>query len=69
MKLISGLRAFLLKLRLLFFKPKQQLIIVTGSDSSHFKSLQQLLYSLTVYEKNTKVLIYDLGLLQSEVKV
>lgn len=69
MKLFTELRTVVLELRLLFFKSKQELVIVTGSDSSHFKSLYQLLVSLNLYEKNTKVLIYDLGLTAQESEI
>jgi len=66
MKLVVEFKTLLLELRLLFFKPKQKLVIVTGSDSSHFKSLYQLLESLNVYEKNTKTIIFDLGITTKE---
>ncbi len=69
MKLFTELRTVVLELRLLFFKSKQELVIVTGSDSSHFKSLYQLLVSLNRYEKNTKVLIYDLGITDQESEI
>ncbi|APZ46774.1 hypothetical protein BW723_10980 [Polaribacter reichenbachii] len=69
MKLLSELRTVVLELRLLFFKSEQELVIVTGSDSSHFKSLYQLLVSLNRYEKNTKVLIYDLGITAQESEI
>lgn len=69
MKLIIELKSFLLELRLLFFKSKQKLVIVTGSDSSHFKSLYQLLKSLVIYEENTKTIIFDLGLKPNEREI
>jgi len=49
MKLFTELRTSLLKTCLLFFKSKQELVIVTGSDSSHVKSLYQLLESLAIH--------------------
>lgn len=69
MKLLTEFRTVLLELRLLFFKSKQELVIVTGSDSSHFKSLYQLLKSLTLHEKNTKVLVFDLGITNKEREI
>ncbi|WP_298883524.1 DUF1647 domain-containing protein [uncultured Polaribacter sp.] len=62
MKLLTEIRTIFLEFRLLFYKFKQDLVIVTGSDSSHFKSLLQLLESLKIHEKDTKVIIYDLGI-------
>lgn len=50
MKLLTELRIVVLRLGLLFLKSKQELVIVTGSSSSHFKSLFQLLKSLMIYE-------------------
>ena len=47
---------------------EKDLIIVTAADSSHFKSLKNLLSSILLYEKNIKVIIVDLGLTKSEVK-
>ena len=67
MKLFTEIRTLFLDLRLFFIDSKQELVIVTGSDSSHFKSLYQLLESLKVHEKNTKTIIYNLGLTSDEV--
>ncbi|MDX6747036.1 DUF1647 domain-containing protein [Polaribacter sp. PL03] len=69
MKILTELRTSLLELRLLFFKSTQDLVIVTGSDSSHFKSLLQLLKSLTIHESNTKVIIFDLGITVKEIEI
>ena len=69
MKIITELRTVLLELRLLFYKSKQHLVIVTGSDSSHFKSLYQLLKSLVTYEGNTKIIIFDLGITTQEREI
>jgi len=66
MKLVVEMKTVLLKLRLLFYRSKQKLVIVTGADSSHFKSLYQLLDSLDVYEKNTKTIVFDLGISTKE---
>lgn len=42
------------------------LVIVTGADSSHYRSLIQFLSSLEEYEPNIKVVVFDLGLTASE---
>jgi len=42
--------------------PNKNFIIVTGSDSLHYKNLKQLLSSIMIHEKKTKVLVFDLGL-------
>lgn len=68
MKIFTEIRTLALQFRLLFYKSKQDLVIVTGSDSSHFKSLLQLLESLNIYEPKTKVIVYDLGLNNLEIK-
>lgn len=69
MKLLIEIRTFVLKFRLFFYKSKQKLVIITGSDSSHFKSLYQLLDSLAIYEKNTKIIIFDLGITFKEREI
>jgi hypothetical protein len=46
--------------------PLKNFIIITGADSSHYKSLVQLLSSIILYEKNTKVIVFDLGLTDLE---
>lgn len=69
MKLLIELKTLLLQIRLLFFKSKQKFVIVTGSDSSHFKSLYQLLKSLEIFEKNTKTIIFDLGITLKEREI
>ncbi|PQJ81423.1 DUF1647 domain-containing protein [Polaribacter glomeratus] len=61
-KIIIFIKTILLETRLLFSSYKQEFVIVTGSDSSHFKSLYQLLESLNKHESKTKVIVYDLGL-------
>jgi glycosyltransferase involved in cell wall biosynthesis len=43
-------------------KPKSDLIIISGADSSHFKSLVQFIKSAEYYEYHSKLVIYDLGL-------
>tara|TARA_B110001450_G_C17525978_1_gene442593 strand:+ start:93 stop:860 length:768 start_codon:yes stop_codon:yes gene_type:complete len=66
MKIFTELRTKVLEFRLFFFKSNQELTIVTGSDSSHFKSLFQLLESLSHHEKETKIIVFDLGLSKEE---
>jgi hypothetical protein len=41
-------------------------VVVTGADSSHFKSLCQFLTSLIKHEPDIKVIVFDLGLLIPE---
>ena len=42
------------------------LVIVTGADSSHYKSLCQFLTSLSTYEPDLTVVAYDLGFNKEE---
>ena len=49
-------------------KNNHDMIIITGADSSHFKSLCQFLSSLLKHESNITVITYDLGLDQQEVE-
>lgn len=48
--------------RFWFVRPVDTLVIVTGADSSHFKSLVQLLISVLEHESQCIVVVYDLGL-------
>ena len=41
--------------------------VITASDSSHFKSLRQLLDSLTIYCRLDQIVLYDLGLTNTEI--
>jgi len=67
-------RRFILNLynridRLKYFagiKPKENLIILTAADSSHFKSLVQFIKSVKKYESNSTLIIYNLGLTEEE---
>ncbi len=55
---------------LFLFKPSlnnEDFLILSGSDSTHFNSLVNLLNSLKKYEKNTEVVIINLGLSIDEV--
>lgn len=47
---------------------KKNIRIVTGADSSHFKSLMQLCESISIYQSKSSITIYDLGLSSEEVK-
>lgn len=51
----------------LFAKSTEKLTIVTASDSSHFKSLLNLLSSVSNFEPGIIVKIWDLGLNQKEL--
>ena len=59
---------FYLIIFFLFKKKNNQddFLILTGSDSTHFNSLVNLLTSISKYEKNTKVKIFNLGLTNEE---
>ena len=60
----------ILLLLLFLFKPSlnnEDFLILSGSDSTHFNSLVNLLNSLNKYEKNTEVVIINLGLSIDEV--
>ncbi|WP_405565931.1 DUF1647 domain-containing protein [Polaribacter sp. Asnod6-C07] len=65
-KVTNFIKTALLEIKLKSFKNQQELVLVTGSSSSHFKSLYQLLKSIQKFEKNTKTIVYDLGLKQLE---
>jgi Protein of unknown function (DUF1647) len=41
-------------------------VIVTGADSSHYKSLCQFLSSLFLHEPDIKAIVFDLGLMEAE---
>lgn len=47
--------------------PCTDFCIVTGSDSSHYKSLRGLLKSISSNEPGTRTIVYDLGLTAMEV--
>jgi hypothetical protein len=42
------------------------LTIVTAASSNHFRCLKNLLYSLSLHERKTPVIVYDLGLQEAE---
>ena len=43
------------------------LTLATGASSNHFLSMKQLLNSIKNFEASTTVIVYDLGLTESEV--
>lgn len=71
-KVISILRDLSKWIKLLpcLFSPSSlennKLVIVTGADSSHYKSLCQFLSSVFMHEPNIKVVVFDLGLIEPE---
>ncbi|QTE23644.1 DUF1647 domain-containing protein [Polaribacter cellanae] len=69
MKLLTEIRTLFLQIQLSFHSFSKDLVIVTGSDSSHFKSLLQLLESLKIHEKKSKKIVYDLGLTTDENEI
>lgn len=50
-------------------KKRESLRIITGADSSHFKSLVQLLESVNRFEPLVSVSVYDLGLTDDQREV
>ena len=62
----AKMRNFCYEIIFLFKSENQDLVITTGADSSHFMSLCQLLSTLMIHESQTKTVVYDLGLSQSE---
>lgn len=68
-KAVNYFSSLVLKLRLFFLKSNQELVLVTGSSSSHFKSLYQLLKSIKKYEIHSQVIVFDLGLKASEQEI
>jgi Protein of unknown function (DUF1647) len=58
------------KLLPILFSPtsleNNEFVLVTASDSSHYKSLCQFLLSLFKYEPNIRAIVYDLGLTEIE---
>lgn len=48
-------------------KPDSELVIVSGADSTHFKSLVQFIKSVQHYESDSQLVIYDLGMTNDEV--
>ena len=50
-------------------KPDSKLLIVSASDSTHFKSLIQFIESVQYYENSSQLVIYDLGLTKDETDI
>ena len=43
------------------------LTVVTGSDFTHFDSIINLLKSISLYEPNSKIVVYNLGFYDSQL--
>jgi hypothetical protein len=69
---VSRLEYFFRRIELLPFLSSSvnyksdDLVIVTGADSSHYRSLCQFLSSLFLHEPDIKAVVFDLGLIESE---
>jgi len=61
-KITRRLMDFFFFLKLNLYKPIDNLMIVTGADSTHQKSLRQFLYNVRKFEPNICVIAYDLGM-------
>ena len=46
---------------------KSKFTILTGSDSTHFNSLVNLLKTLEIYESESEIKIIDLGMSKEEI--
>ena len=46
----------------------ESLTVITGASSNHFRSLQNLLASLDLFEADSHVVVYDLGLRSNEAE-
>ena len=46
----------------LFTTKNKKLTIVSAADESHFYSVQNLFYTLEMFEKNSTLIFYDIGL-------
>ena len=46
----------------------EDFLILTGSDSTHFNSLVNLLKTLVAFEPNTEVVIINLGMCKNEIQ-
>lgn len=72
-KILYEIYIIFLDFKLIFislFKKKlnnESFLILTGSDSTHFNSLINLLISLVKYEKLTEIKIIDLGMTLTEI--
>lgn len=54
-------KKIVLNTKLVFHKSAQDLLFVSGADSTHFKSLCQLVLSILKHEPKSNVIIFDLG--------
>ncbi len=63
MKRISRPVEFFLKNLILSLLPlRDEFVLVTGADKTHYKSLVNLMRSIGTWEPNARVVVYDLGL-------
>jgi len=62
--LLQTLRGAIRRLELLpfLFAPAADLVVVTGADSSHYRSLRQFLASLRRHEPDVRCIVWDLAL-------
>ena len=61
------LKKIFFELQLLFVSYSKELVIISGADSSHFKSLCQFTESALKQEPNSKIIIFDLGFEKSQI--
>lgn len=65
-KVLRGYKVFILDRYMSFLLKRQRIegefVFITGADSSHFKSVKQFVESFLKFEKNSKLIFYDLGL-------
>ena len=45
----------------------EEFVIVTGADTSHYKPLLRLLFSIEIHEPHATVIVYDLGISKDEL--
>jgi len=64
--LLIVLAIFKIYLKLLGTKPIKNYVLVTAADKSHYRSLMQLLQSVTNHLPASTTIIYDLGLSKSQ---
>jgi len=69
-KILNFVEKFFISILLIHISPipAKKFIIITGSNSLYFNNLKKLLKSIRFNEKNTKIIVFDLGLKKNEVK-
>jgi hypothetical protein len=68
---LDSIKIIISSLANLFFKGKlydKELIFITGSDRFFFESLLQLVESVNMHEQKPKIVVYDLGLEEFQIK-